>query len=180
MANPILRRGGSPMPVRRSDSPATANPLATWEPWNDLAQMDRLFDGFFRAPLATAFSRGTGRGVEPSEPTVELYENGEELIAFVYAPGLAADSFDISATMDTLSIKGERKPLLETTEGLTSHTPWGGLATGTSTFSASYTLPVEIDPGRVSAAYKDGVLHIHLPKSEAAKPKQVKVPLSQG
>ena len=171
----ILRRGGSPLPARLINSTAQATPRV--EPWNDLATMDRLFssafDNFFRSPWPE------GRRLSPAEPQVELYETGDALIACLYAPGLAADGFDISATADALTIKGERKPLLEGIEGLVSHTPWGDLATGGGTFSASYSLPVEIDPNQVQAVYKDGVLQLRMAKSEAAKPRQVKVALGE-
>ncbi|MBV9849032.1 MAG: Hsp20/alpha crystallin family protein [Armatimonadetes bacterium] len=171
MALPILRRGGSAVPVRRGDSNTQSSPINRVDPWNDLAVMDRLFDTFFSTPQSL-FGRGMTSAAQPS---VELYETADDLLAYVYAPGMAQDSFDIFASGDSITIKGERKPLLEVTEGLTSHTPWAGLATGTSTFNASYSLPVEIDPAKVEANYKDGVLHLRMPKSEAAKPRQVKV-----
>jgi HSP20 family protein len=177
MALPILRRGGSPVPVRRADANTQANTMSRLDPWNDFASMDRLFDSFFRSPFST-FDRPWSQATHQAEPQVELYESGDELIAYLYAPGMAADAFDISASADTITIKGERKPLLEASEGLTSHTPWNGLATSGGTFTASYNLPVEIDPAKVTATYKDGVLAVRMAKSEAAKPKQVKVQVS--
>ena len=128
MALPILRRGSNPVPVRRGDN-TPGNLMSRVDPWNDFAAMDRLFDTFFPSP-ASFFGRGLTAAPQASEPSVELYETADDLLAFVYAPGMAQDSFDISASADTITIKGERKPLLEVTEGLTSHTPWGGLATG--------------------------------------------------
>ena len=177
MALPILRRGGSPVAVRRADGNPQANTMSRVDPWNDLAVMDRLFDNFFRTPFSF-FDRPWSQAAQQAEPQVELYETGEELIAYLYAPGMAADAFDISASADTITIKGERKPLLEASEGLTSHTPWHGLATGSGTFSASYNRPVEVYPNKVQASYKDGVLQVRMAKSEAAKPKQVKVQVS--
>lgn len=177
MALPTLRRGGSPVPVRRADGNTQSGTLAGLDPRSEAAAMDRLFsnmfDSFFRSPFS--WLERPWAQAQQAEPQVELYENADELIAYLYAPGMAADSFDISAGTDSITIKGERKPLLEASEGLTSHTPWNGLATGGGTFSASYSLPVEIDPAKVQANYKDGVLQIRMAKSEAAKPKQVKV-----
>lgn len=176
MALPILRRGGSAVPVRRNDGLSPT--ISRVDPWNDLAVMDRLFssafDNFFRSPFSSPERNGMA-----ADGQWELYENGEALIAYLYAPGLAAEAFDISAQADSITVKGERRPLLEVAEGLTSHTPWGGLATGSGTFSASYALPVEIDPDKVQATYKDGVLQVRMPKSEAAKPRQVKVELGK-
>ncbi|MCW3059088.1 MAG: heat shock protein Hsp20 [Capsulimonas sp.] len=174
MALPTLRRGGSSVSVRPTTQSSGVSRI---DPWNDLAVMDRIFDSFFRSPFS-AIDRGA-QGVAPSEPQIELYETAEELIAYLYAPGLADDSFDISASADTISIRGERKPLMESTEGVTSHTPWGGLAMASGTFSASYNLPAEIDTAKVQANYKDGVLRLRMPKSEAAKPKQVKVEVNR-
>ena len=179
MALPILRRGGSPVSVRRGDSNTSTNAINRLDPWNDFAVMDRLLDTFFSSPFAR-FGHGTGSTIQPSEPTVEVYETADDLLAFVYAPGLAPDSFNISAGADSITVQGERKPLLEVTDGMTSHTPWASLATGVSTFQASYNLPVEIDPAKVQANYKDGVLSLRLPKSEASKPRQVKVAIGNG
>lgn len=174
MALPILRRGGSP--VRRTDAGQQTSFVNRGDPWNDFEMMDRLFDGVL-SPLSL-FNRGFASPRAATEMPVELYETGDDLLAFVYAPGLASDGFDISAAGDTITVRAERKPLLEVTEGLVSHTPWGGQATAGGTMSASYTLPVEIDPARVEATYKDGILRIKMPKSEAAKPRQVKVELT--
>jgi HSP20 family protein len=173
MALPILRRGGSPVPVRRHDGNTQTLATPRLNPWDDFALMDRLFDNFFRSPFSWSgvSTPATGR----AEAELELYENQEDLIAYLYAPGLDPGSFDISASENTITVKGERKPLQESAEGLTSHTPWAAMATSSGSFTASYDLPVPIDPGKVQARYKDGVLNIRMPKSEAAKPKQVKV-----
>lgn len=170
-----LRRGTSALPVRRGDNqPLTVTQI---DPWNNYDYMDRVFDSFFRAPFAALGPRAA----QPTQnPNVELYETKEELVAYVYAPGIPQDSFDISIIGDTLTIKAERKPLFEPAEGTTSHTPWSTAAAETSTFNATYTLPAEVDPQRVQAGYKDGVLTIHLPKAEAAKPKQIKVGVQNG
>lgn len=176
MALPILRRGGSP--IRRTDAAPQTSFVHRSDPWNDLEVMDRLFDSVFPSPFSL-ISRGLGAARPANEMPVELYENGDDLLAFVYAPGLAPDGFDISAAGDSLTVKAERKPLLEVTDGLVSHTPWGGQATVGGSLSASYALPVEIDPACVQATYKDGVLQVRMPKSEAAKPRQVKVALNK-
>jgi HSP20 family protein len=98
----------------------------------------------------------------------------------VYAPGIPQDAFDISVTDETLAIKAERKPLFEAGENTASHTPWSNMAVGTSTFTASYNLPIPVVASRVQATYKDGVLIVKMPKSEAAKPKQIKVQVQNG
>lgn len=176
MALPILRRGNN-IPVRRGDN-NNSQLINRLDPWNDLALMDRMFDSFFRSPFSM-LDRTMGR-TETSEGNMELYEGSDELTAYIYAPGIAQDAFDISATEDTITVKAERKPLFEPSEGMTSHTPWSNLATSSGTFNTSYTLPAPIDPSKVNASYKDGVLKISMPKSEAAKPRQIKVDVHNG
>ena len=45
-------------------------------------------------------------------------------------------------------------------------------------FSRSFTIPEDADPEKVSAEFKEGVLHVHLPKSDRAKPKSIAVKVS--
>ncbi len=176
MALPILRRGSNPISVLRGDTNIAKNAVNRIDPWNDFTAMDRLFENFF-ANSFVPFGRGNASLPQASEPTVEIYETADELLAYLYVPGMSPDSFDISASGESLTISAERKPLLEVTEGMTTHTPWSRMATGSSTFSVSYNLPAEIDPNKVSANYKEGVLSVRMPKSEAAKPRQVKIEL---
>lgn len=167
MALPILRRGGNAVPVNRGSN---TNAIRAMDPWNDFDYMDRVFDSFFRAP----FSMLERSRTERTEGSLELYETADELIVVAFAPGIKKDSFNISATANSVAIQAERKPLWEKTEGMTVHSPWATAATA-GTFSAEYALPVEIDPNKVQATYTDGVLEIHLPKAESVKPRQVKV-----
>ena len=177
MANLILRRGGSANGLRRGDN--QSNSSGRIDPWNDIAVMDRVFDSFFRHPFYPLDRTAPVSGPSMSEPQIEVYENENELTAFLFAPGLDASTIDITAGSDQLTIKAERKPKLTVTDGTIAHTPWVALAAGSGSFSASYGLPVEVDPNQVTASYKDGVLEVHLSKSEAAKPKQVKVQVDQ-
>ncbi|MCA9473664.1 MAG: Hsp20/alpha crystallin family protein, partial [Nitrospira sp.] len=45
-------------------------------------------------------------------------------------------------------------------------------------FSRSFTIPEDADPEKVSAEFKEGVLHVHIPKSDRAKPKSIAVKVS--
>ncbi len=168
-----LRRGGS-LPVHRGDPGTQASPIVRIDPWNDFDAMDRIFDSFFRAPFSALGRMSSARGAQ-NDPVIELYENAQELTAYVYAPGIPQDAFEISITGDTLTIKAERKPLFTAADGTTSHTPWSGLAVSSGSFNASYNLPVEVDTESVQAGFKDGVLTVSMPKTQAAQPKQVKV-----
>jgi len=151
----------------QTDELAESFPLM--DPWNGLDMVDRFFGNFMRNPISRLAS------AEVHEPAMELYETKNELVAYIYAPGLSQESIDLTASDHGFMIKAEGKSRLEISPDLVTHTPWRNHATQTSTLSASYTLPVEINPSKANASYQDGVLAIRLPKSEAAKPQTVKV-----
>jgi HSP20 family protein len=177
MALPILRRGGSPISVRRTDGTAQ-NAINGVDPWNDFEVMNRVFDSFFPSPFSV-LRRGLTQAAQTADPGWELYETADDLVAFIALPGMARDKFDIAATAESITVQGERAPLLDVSSGLTSHTPWTNWATGSGTFSATYSVPVEIEPAKVQAEYKDGILQLRMPKSESAKPRQVKVEVAK-
>jgi HSP20 family protein len=173
------RRGNGPLAIRRGDATVQPTAISRIDPWNDVDYMDRMFDSFFRAPFSV-FGRSMSPRTEAHDLNVELYESTEDLTAYIYAPGVPQNAFDISVTDDTLTIKAERKPIFEAGENVTSHTPWSTLAVGSSTFSASYDLPMLVNSAGVRASYKDGVLMIRMPKKEGTKPQQVKIEVKNG
>ena len=76
----------------------------------------------------------------------------------------------------------ERDPVLPDAEELARHVlRVRELATADhSRFSASYTLPSEIDPNQIKANFRDGILTIEMPKTEQAKSKAIKVNVAGG
>ena len=166
MTLPILRNTG--LPTRRGEN-VRDTALSAWNPWQQLDEMNRWFDQFM----------GRSFGIQPyvggaavSAPAIDLYESPEELILFAYAPGANKDAFDVQVGNGTITLRGERRPLIQG-ENLTAYGT--GIAQMQGTFEASYGLPADVDAEKVTATYHDGVLEIHLPKSEAAKVRQVKV-----
>ncbi len=166
MTLPILRDTG--LPTRRGET-VRDTALSAWNPWQQFDEMNRLFDEFMGRSFGT---RPYAGGAAANTPAMDLYESPEELILFAYAPGANKDAFDVQVGNGNITIRGERCPLIEG-ENLTTY--GSGIARMQGSFEASYSLPAEVNADQVTAAYHDGVLEIHLPKSEAAKVKQVKV-----
>lgn len=103
-------------------------------------------------------------------PSLEVKEDENQFLLHLDAPGMERKDLDISVTGNTLTVKGERKEE-ENRKGkgyFYSERRYGS-------FQRSVELPVEVDADKVAANYKDGVLELVLPKSEKAKPKQIKV-----
>ena len=91
-------------------------------------------------------------------------------LAVVAGTALAACGAGAGSDDGVLTISGERKHERENKEGQTfrSERYFGK-------FQRSITLPSGVDMNKVTASYKDGVLLVHLPKAEEAKPRQIEV-----
>lgn len=134
-------------------------------------EMNRLAGGYFgNAPgawVARPFA------APAAFPAFNVWESGEELFAEAEVPGLKAEDLDISVMGNDLTVRGRRGGQLP--EGAVAHRQ----ERGNGEFTRVLRLPIEVDPGKVEASLKDGVLLIKLPKAESARPKKIKVSQAQ-
>jgi len=100
-------------------------------------------------------------------PLVDIYENKDEILLHVDMPGV--DKKDITVNIDNgkLYLSGIRK--IEAI-GSVQWEEFGNLE-----YMRTFSVPQTIDSAKVNAELKDGVLRLHLPKSEAAKPRQIEI-----
>jgi len=122
-------------------------------------ELDRLFGDLERAPAFAA----------ASAPAVTFSETGEALTLRAELPGLSEKELDISVTANVLTVKAARK--VEAPEGYAAHRR----ERQSFSFTQSYELPTRIDPEKVQASLKQGVLTLTLPKAAEAQPKRVTV-----
>jgi HSP20 family protein len=133
-----------------------------------------MVDDFFSrafgyTPLSTLIPNGGALGLQPE---ADIYETNEKVILVCPLPGFEASQINVQATDQTITIEAERKPLVESD----TMRPYRlGYLSSMSQCQASFTLPDEINPGQITAAYKNGVLRVEAPKSERARHKSVKV-----
>ena len=121
-------------------------------------ELDRLFGDLERAPSFAA-----------STPTVKFEDSAEAFTLRTELPGLTEKDIDINVTANVLTLKANR--VVEAPEGYTAHRRE---RQGFS-FAQSYELPTRIDPERVQASLKQGVLTLTLPKAAEAQPKRISV-----
>jgi len=122
-------------------------------------ELDRLFGDLERAPSLAALSA----------PAVSFADTGEALTVRAELPGLSEKDIEISVTAKVLTVNATRK--VEAPEGYTVHRRE---RQGFS-FTQSYELPARVDPDKVQASLKQGVLTLTLPKAAEAQPKRVTV-----
>lgn len=125
--------------------------------------VDDLFRSFFGDWPISRFERTMW-------PTLDIVEKGDSICVTAEVPGCKADDVDISVQGNILTISGEKKTTEERKEEgcYMQERSYGS-------FRRDVTLPCEIDPAKIDATYKEGVLHLTLPKSEKAKAVKVKV-----
>ena len=104
-------------------------------------------------------------------PPVDIFQNGDqEIVLKAELPDMAREDIDITVENFVLTIKGEKKFSNEVKEEQFHH-----VERRYGTFSRSFSLPQTVDPARVTADYKHGVLTVRLPLREDAKPRSIKV-----
>ena len=101
-------------------------------------------------------------------PQFDIVETEDELLLFGDLAGVRADSLDIRFENHELAVIGRVEPRYQDTQQLLREYEIGD-------FHRSFRIGEEIDAEQISAELKQGVLTIHLPKSEAVKPRRIKV-----
>lgn len=130
-------------------------------PWRTFRDMDDMFDHVFgNCALA------------PSEwaPAVDISESEDGYTIKADLPGMKKEDIEVSAYDDTVVIKGERKSEHEDKEK-----GYHRVERQYGSFSRTFRVPGGLDAKKVTADYKDGVLHVTVPKCEEAKPKLIEV-----
>jgi HSP20 family protein len=102
-------------------------------------------------------------------PRTNLYDTGDKFEIRAEVPGLAKEDLNVKIQGNYLEIGGARKE--DTPAGYVVHRT----ERGTLSFCRSFTLPTDVDANKVEATIKNGILTLAMPKSAAAKPKQITI-----
>jgi len=101
-------------------------------------------------------------------PRVDIFETDNELTLFAEVPGVRAGDVDLHYEQGELTVRGRVRPRSEGKRLLLQEFEEGD-------FYRAFNIHESIDASRISAECKNGVLTVHLPKAEAAKPRQISV-----
>jgi len=144
--------------------------LIRWNPMRDMFtlrhQMNHLFDDVFK-PVVRGDSRLSMRDWNPR---VDIYDNDENIVIKAELPGIDRKDIVIDVKDGVLTLKGERSFDNEIKEEkyYCRERTFGK-------FERVFRLPAKVDPEKISADYKDGILKIDIPKPEEQQPKQITV-----
>jgi HSP20 family protein len=131
--------------------------------YDPLANLRLFEDAFTRALTEPQSNR-------PWSPSVDIYETENELVFKADLPEVDLKDIDVSMENQTLTIAGERK-----FEQKDSSKGFHRIERSYGRFVRSFAVPNAFDTAKIDADYKNGVLTVTLPKTEAAKPRQIKV-----
>ena len=133
-------------------------------PWfDDYFEPTRWFDDFMNRDAA---GYGTQRFIPPA---IDIDETNDEYLVSADLPGIKKEDIQIECIGNQLTISAERK--YESTEGRKQERRERFYGT----FQRSFTLPTGVDAEKIQADYEGGVLTVHVPKVEQAKPRRIQV-----
>ena len=142
------------MTVERSQPSRTLSDLQT--------EMNRLFEGVFGHPASVA-------GERMWAPRCDLWETNDDLVVTFELPGVSEKDVTVSITGDLLTVKGERRWTDQTERS------YHRVERAYGKFERSLQVPIPVQPNKVKASYRDGMLTVTLPKAEDVKPRDIKI-----
>ncbi|MGH9405043.1 MAG: Hsp20/alpha crystallin family protein [Terriglobia bacterium] len=148
--------------------------IVRWEPFRDLLTTQDRFNRLFNETFSNVFGN---EQVAPQAwtPAVDVYEDEKGLVIKADLAGVDPKEVDIRVEDGTLYLKGERKSE-HVEKGKNVHR----IERSYGSFMRTFALPRAINTDGIKADYKDGVLTLTLAKREEAKPKTIKVNVSNG
>lgn len=152
-----------------------------WEPFDDFRrEIDRAFDvfrrGFWRSSLGRSVADiepfWRGEAGSAMSPAVDIIDKADRCEIRAELPGLDASNIDLQFADGILTIKGEKKEQKEEKKEdfYVSELRYG-------TFQRSFVVPQGVDPAKIEASFKNGVLSVTMAKAPKAENAQKKIPI---
>ena len=140
---------------------------AQWDPFAELrqlqSQMNRMFEGGGRSQRAS----------DGNWPPVNMWLGDESVVVTAEMPGVGKDDIDLTVRENTLISSGKRNPSTDDEDAA-----WHRRERPHGEFSRSVRLPLRVDPDKVEARAKNGVLEIEMGRPDAERPRKIKVKAS--
>jgi HSP20 family protein len=140
--------------------------LVKFAPARELSNISKRMSKFFEDSDSPFFGDWGWKNFNSNvfTPRVDVTEDNDNLYVTAEVPGVDKKDVKVSVVGDVLTISGEKK-----TEQRDEKKNYYRIERNYGSFSRSFTLPAEISVDKIAAEYKDGVLHVTLPKTEEAK-----------
>jgi HSP20 family protein len=134
------------------------------DPFDTLFNLQRALE----ARLASDWLRDATTSRGPFPP-VNVFQQGEDILAIVELPGIDKDELQIQAKENTIRISGRKSITYQ--DGVSVHRR----ERVSGEFDRTLSMPVQVDPDGIKAEYRDGLLALFLPRAESDKPRTISV-----
>ena len=143
--------------------------IVRYDPFRDLRTLQEEVNRLFSTNLTRAFGdEGIGRGAWA--PSVDIYENKDQIVLEAELPGMKQEDFDLSIENNVITLRGERK-----FEKVDETDNYHRVERSYGSFTRSFTLPQTVSAEGATAEYSNGVLRVTLPKREETKARRIEV-----
>ena len=141
--------------------------LTKWDPFRE---MEDVFDRYSRA--LSLPRRGSQEAMTTGDwvPRVDIAETDKEFSIRAEIPEVKKEDVKITVDNGILTIRGER-----TQEKEKKEKKFHRIERFYGSFMRSFTLPDNVDENKIEASFKEGMLNLTIPKTDAAKPKAIEV-----
>ena len=138
--------------------------LVRWEPFESLSKMQSRMNDLFGEGFWAQTDSATWY------PPVDVLESKDAYLVRAELPGMKKEDFHLEVKDGVLTLSGERK-----SEKATDGAEYRSVERISGKFWRSFSLPETVKHDAIQATYKDGILEIHVPKAEEAKPRQIEI-----
>lgn len=144
--------------------------IVRWDPFRNMTTLQDRINRVFE----DALSRSKDYDEEVSKcdwrPIVDIFDTENAIVINAELPGVTKENITLDVKENTLILKGERQIDEEARKE-----NYYRMERCFGSFERAFTLPATVDPEKISANFKDGILRIEIPKPEEKKPKQISI-----
>jgi HSP20 family protein len=144
--------------------------LVKWNPMRDMETLHNRINRLFDSSFFPTFSLDDDVSLGSWKPVVDIYENEDKIVVKAELPGVDKKDIKVDLKDGVLTLGGERSHEKEVKEE-----NYYRKERAFGRFHRSFAVPSEIDPDKIKAEFKDGVLKVEIPKPEEQKPKKITV-----
>jgi HSP20 family protein len=138
--------------------------MAFADPFDRLFRFQRALDEQRESDWLEDSTTGTG-----TFPPINVFQQGTDFVAIIEMTGVRKDDLGVEVRGNTIRISGKK------TVDYGSKASMHRRERVVGSFDRIISLPVELDPNRIAAEYRDGMLSLSLPRAEIDKPKSIKI-----
>jgi len=140
-----------------------------WKPYGDLVRLSDRINRLFENDLMGEGLKGP-EGFTDWNPATDIYETKDSYVFKIEIPGLKKEDIEIDLKENVLSIRGEKKEDSEIKKE-----NYHRVESFCGTFSRSFTIPKDINPKKVEATLKEGILELTIGKADEVKAKKIQI-----